>query len=544
MKVKSRTTTEDYLRKTKLPLATKSYTVIPHGVVIDAIREKLKENGFIVTNELYKAEYNGDIAMGFMHIQNDMDPDMGMTFNFTNSYNKMIRFGCSVGGFIYDNEVPFLTSNNSATWIRKHTGTALEEAMEVIDLMINSANEHFQEVIDMKEKLKAIQVDRKEYAKLIGLLYLDKEIIFADQVSLIKHEYKKPSFDYKDKGTLWEIYKMIMFAIAEKSPKIWHEQQMKISAYIQVLYNFASEAVANEESTVEIDFTVEETNEEVVNDAIEQTFDWEEPKVDSAGFTVEDRVEPIEIDLDQEEDNDWDKLQAAGIITPCVGHDKETERLEEIREEINNESVSYGELVELQELSEFIEEGDVQLLEAAGVPEFPVDEMQSVDNFILAQNEIIEANYTNEIETIADTDEFFATESAEEMFAFPNLVDDIVLPTPMTDEQIEIVQEEFGIVEKGHPDDGYIGSTVIEEEDTNNLFDLIDEEDDDNDEVPWFTEDNPQVKEVSIIPDAIREEVSAILSERYSNKRRVTNVNDVDGNYIVELDSHEFFVVN
>jgi hypothetical protein len=529
MKVKSRTTTEDYLRKTKLPLATKSYTVIPHGVVIDAIREKLQENGFIVTNELYKAEYNGDIAMGFMHIQNDMDPDMGMTFNFTNSYNKMIRFGCSVGGFIYDNEVPFLTSNNSASWIRKHTGTALDEAMEVIDVMISCANEHFQEVIDMKEKLKAIQVDRKEYAKLIGLLYLDKEILFSDQVSVIKHEYKKPSFDYKDKGTLWEIYKMIMFAIAEKSPKIWHEQQMKISAYIQVLYNFASEAVANEEVTGELDFTVAESNDEVANDNTEQAFEWEKPEA---------------VDLDAEEDNDWAQLEVAGIITPCVGHDKETERLEEIREEINNESVSYGEIVELQELSEFIEEGDVQLLEAASVPEFPVDEMESVDNFILAQNEIIEAKYDNEINTITDTDEFFATESAEEMFAFPNLVDDVVLPTPMTDEQIEIVQEEFGIIEKGHPDDGYIGSTVIEEEDTNNLFDLIDEEDDDNDEVPWFTDDNPQVKEVSIIPDAIREEVSAILSERYGNKRKVTNVNDVDGNYVVELDSHEFFVVN
>ena len=530
MKVKSRTTTEDYLRKTKLPLATKSYTVIPHGVVIDAIREKLQENGFIVTNELYKAEYNGDIAMGFMHIQNDMDSDMGMTFNFTNSYNKMIRFGCSVGGFIYDNEVPFLTSNNSASWIRKHTGTALDEAMEVIDVMISCANEHFQEVIDMKEKLKAIQVDRKEYAKLIGLLYLDKEILFSDQVSIIKHEYKKPSFDYKDKGTLWEIYKMIMFAIAEKSPKIWHEQQMKISSYIQVMYNFAKEAVANEESTQQLEFIVDEIESE--------------PEVDSAGFTVEDRTEPIQIDLDAEEDAEWDKLQAAGIISPCAGHDKETERLEEIREEINNESVSYGEIVELQELSEFIEEGDVQLLEVAGVPEFPVDEMESVDNFILAQNEIIEAKYDNEINTISDTDEFFATESAEEIFAFPNLVDDIILPTPMTDEQIEIVQEEFGIVEKGHPDDGYIGSTVIEKEDTNNLFDLIDEEDDDNDEVPWFTDDNPQVQEVSIIPDAIREEVSAILSERYSNKRKVTNVNDVDGNYVVELDSHEFFVVN
>lgn len=48
-------------------------------------------------------------------------------------------------------------------------------------------------------------------------------------------------------------------------------------------------------------------------------------------------------------------------------------RLEEIRKAIQAESVSYGELAELQDLTEFIEPGDVELLEWAGVPEFPHD---------------------------------------------------------------------------------------------------------------------------------------------------------------------------
>ena len=272
---------------------------------------------------------------------------------------------------------------------------------------------------------------------------------------------------------------MIMFAIAEKSPKIWHEQQMKISSYIQVLYNFASKSIANEEATVELDLQVVEDNQGNLF----------EPEVDGAGFTIEDR-EPVVVDLDQEEDDDWDKLEAASVITPCVGHDKETERLEEIREELNNESISFGEIVELQELSEFIEEGDVQLLEAAGVPEFPVDEMERVDDFILTQNEVKEANFAPVLDEPSD---FFTDESAEE------LIDDIILPTVMSDEQIELVKEEHGIIEKGNPDDGFIGSTVIEE-DANSLFDLIDDEDDESaDEVPWFTNENAEVKEVNLL---------------------------------------------
>ena len=45
-------------------------------------------------------------------------------------------------------------------------------------------------------------------------------------------------------------------------------------------------------------------------------------------------------------------------------------RLEYLRKEIVAERISYGEIVELQELSKHIQPGDVLLLEWAGVPEF------------------------------------------------------------------------------------------------------------------------------------------------------------------------------
>jgi len=46
------------------------------------------------------------------------------------------------------------------------------------------------------------------------------------------------------------------------------------------------------------------------------------------------------------------------------------ERLEEIRNSIINENISYGEIVELQSLVEHIDKGDTLLLEWAGVEEF------------------------------------------------------------------------------------------------------------------------------------------------------------------------------
>jgi hypothetical protein len=537
----SKTQTEEYLRKTQLPVATKSYTVISHGDIIDTVRTMLTKHGFIITNELYKAESNGDVALGFMQIETLNDPDMAMTFNWTNSYNKMVRFSCSIGGFIYDNQVPFVSTNNQASWNRKHTGTALEETMEVIEAMVASADDHFAQIVDMKNKFKSIDVNRKEYAKLLGLLYFDKQVISSEQINVIKREYEKPSFDYTDKGTLWELYKMIMFGIVDQAPKNWYRQQMDINSYVQVLYNIASIELENENQAGEMQMNV--VNDEIVEifDLLlaaedDDTYDDTSDKNDDTSTEVPDnqvvqKGSDFDIDLHQpntveyiptQEELDSEHvgppemylgdvvtneiesidnlIQAQNIIQDAktVGTtepslfddvDAKKERLEEIRVELDNESISYGELVELEELVEYIEEGDVQLLQAAGVPEF----------------------------------------------------DDVI---PMSKEQIEMVKEEHGIIEKGNPDDGLIGST---DESPESLFDMMEEYDEPVDEIPWFTDENANQKvdlAPSLVPDSMREAVAEILEDKYKNKRTVVNtIEDID--YVVfELDSKEFFVVD
>ena len=49
--------------------------------------------------------------------------------------------------------------------------------------------------------------------------------------------------------------------------------------------------------------------------------------------------------------------------------EKIKKRLEYLRQELKSECISYGELMELKSLKKYIDSGDVELLEAAGVPE-------------------------------------------------------------------------------------------------------------------------------------------------------------------------------
>lgn len=58
------------------------------------------------------------------------------------------------------------------------------------------------------------------------------------------------------------------------------------------------------------------------------------------------------------------------------------QRLEELRKELRAERISTGELLELQSLIPYIDKGDVELLEAAGVPEFE-EELPSEDTYYI-----------------------------------------------------------------------------------------------------------------------------------------------------------------
>lgn len=44
-------------------------------------------------------------------------------------------------------------------------------------------------------------------------------------------------------------------------------------------------------------------------------------------------------------------------------------RLEYLRQELKNECISYGELIELENLKDYIEEGDIELLQAINIEE-------------------------------------------------------------------------------------------------------------------------------------------------------------------------------
>ena len=505
--MKCKTQTESYLRNVALPQATKSYTPIAHGDIIDEVREALKLGGFAVKSELYKAEQKGEVAAGFMEISDgNLDEDMAMTFNWTNSYNKMLRFSCGIGGLIYDNNVPFVSRDAQVTWARKHTGTAKQESTNVINQMISQAVHHFAKIVAMKDKFKAIQIDREEYSKLMGLLFFDKSILGIEQSTQIRNEYNNPSFDYSGKGTLWEVYKIIMFGVKEQSPKTWYKQQIEINTFITLRYY----------NGVPGQFGVE----------LPSGFD---------NTTIDDHADLTSLNSQEEVDmNAMHEKQMAGRDEDnyYVGTDDEPVRIDspQIKGIPNGDTMSDTDDAE-PELVDVAFEDDGRAVpvydDGAGnvdYPEIEADaEMQEMKT-----EEIIEEKDEEDDDFVKYDEDRIAESIREDEAAVAEVCDDIP-SREMTDEQIELLEEEHNKI---------VLPTPVEEEPTLPLGT------DDFNSCP--TPDGELEEEESIASKAktvYDEPIQEVLDEVYPNAE-VTEITEIDGTTVVDLDSDEFFVLD
>ena len=134
--------TPELLSQAAFPNHGDTYTVIRHKFLIDASRSLLKTHGFNILNEKYTATSNLNVAQGTYHIESDKDSELGMMFAWSNSYDKSTRFQCGVGAYVFvcNNG---MVSGDLASYARKHTGNADQEAFNHIMSQIKHADKYF-----------------------------------------------------------------------------------------------------------------------------------------------------------------------------------------------------------------------------------------------------------------------------------------------------------------------------------------------------------------------------------------------------------------
>ena len=219
------TTTKEYLVNAPLPVATESYTVISHQMVIDQTLELLTNSGLEIERELYRCNQNALVAQGIYHIKDEQDPEMSMMFAWSNSYDKSMQFKCAIGGYVIVCMNGVVAGDHSS-YGRKHTGVADQDVIKQMSTQINGAHQYYTQLISDKKCMKDVIVSETTQAQLLGMMFVNKEIINMEQLSIIKSQMSKPSYDYgASKNSLWSFYNHITYSLKRSHPRHWLDQQ-------------------------------------------------------------------------------------------------------------------------------------------------------------------------------------------------------------------------------------------------------------------------------------------------------------------------------
>lgn len=305
-------TTRDYLKSIPLPAATSSYTVISHESVMDYAVAEITAQGFTIESEQYRCTADGQIAQGLYKLNFNTDSELSLMFAWSNSYNKQIRFKCATGAFINDNKTAMFSAE-MGSWARKHTGTADAETIQMIADQFTNAKLYYNNLIDDKDAMKQVQVTTKRQAEILGLLFAEYEILTTEQASFIKQQIDKPSYFYNGgANTLWAFYNHVTLALQQSHPRTWMEDQRMLHWVINDEFDFST--MMTQQSV-----NLNPVTTDIITQDLTELVD---PLYTVPNQTnILDQIAEVDsevIDLDAEEDKDWEELESAGIITPII----------------------------------------------------------------------------------------------------------------------------------------------------------------------------------------------------------------------------------
>ena len=226
---KPKETTRNYLENAPLPNHGKSYTVISHKQVIDNTKQLLADSGFIIQKELYRANMDANVAQGIYHILpiNTVDPtiieekELGMMFAWTNSYDKSTRFQCAIGAYVMVCHNG-MVAGDMMNFRRKHTGSADHDIRMQISNQIKNAEKYYKRILNDRDAMRNTNLSLQEQAEIAGRLYINEDILDAAQMSCVKAELEKPSYDYQcDQENAWAFYNHVTHALKKAHPRDW-----------------------------------------------------------------------------------------------------------------------------------------------------------------------------------------------------------------------------------------------------------------------------------------------------------------------------------
>lgn len=225
MKKREYVVSANELKRISLPEETDTYKPISHASLIELVEESVLQVGFNIHNSVFKAAKDGNVATAEYTIHDIRDDEMSLMIGWQNSYDKSATLKFAIGAHIFICSNGCISSDFGA-FKHKHTGGVQILTPTIITSYIETASEVFSNLQRSRDEMKKTQIDKRRAAELIGRMVLEDGIINPTQMNIIGRELKRPSFDYKSEGSLWQLYQYTTHALKTDHPSTWMQSHL------------------------------------------------------------------------------------------------------------------------------------------------------------------------------------------------------------------------------------------------------------------------------------------------------------------------------
>jgi hypothetical protein len=251
MAVKTSFTDKNELFRVPLPQHAATYTVISHESIVKHAINELSRAGFVIRQEVYKKNINGEVAYGIYNLDHSKDPDLSMMFAWSNTYDKSRRFRCAIGAEVTASGNHIMTGD-VASYARKHTGNADQQALDHIISQIQMGVDHYTQIIADKEQLLNTTLTTRQRSEILGVLVFEKEVLNLTQLALVQKELKRPSFNYNyDQDSAFLLYNHIGHALKDSHPSVWMDNHQDVHRFFINEFGQVTDALAENQAMIE-----------------------------------------------------------------------------------------------------------------------------------------------------------------------------------------------------------------------------------------------------------------------------------------------------
>jgi len=209
------------LLEVQIPEETNHYKPISFKELIDTSMEMCDKNGLNVVSRRYTTNGKKNEVIAYYGIEGHED-FMGHQLAWRNSYNKSMSVA-----FVSGSEV-WICGNSCVkgdmTFKKKHIGTIKEELQETIKIQIDGLGDTYESIIRDFQTMKLRELTVSEMSALCGRMYIEERLLTVNELTTVKDEILKPTFNYSHDGYQWgnndlySLYHHCTYALKDSHP--------------------------------------------------------------------------------------------------------------------------------------------------------------------------------------------------------------------------------------------------------------------------------------------------------------------------------------